>query len=97
MYSEILEKTGCSSKSSSAAQLKCLRHLPFDKFNSSVAATSWMPAVDGEIIPMAPSQQVNSGTFVKVPLLIGANVSFQSLRLSRSQRSGVEFSISWDA
>lgn len=73
-YSEILEKTGCSSKSSSAAELECLRQLPFDKFNSSVAATSWSPVIDGQLIPMAPSQSLNSSTFVKIPLLIGANV-----------------------
>ncbi|GAA5837771.1 hypothetical protein JCM3766R1_000579 [Sporobolomyces carnicolor] len=73
IYEEILRNSGCSSKSSSAAQLKCLRQLPFDKFNSSVASTSWSPTVDGEIIAMAPSQQVNEATFVKVPILIGAN------------------------
>ena len=84
MYSEILKKTGCSSRSSSAKELDCLRQLPFDKLNSSVAETSWSPVVDGEFIPMAPSQQVNEGTFVKVPLLIGANVSaLPSSRLHR--------------
>ncbi|GAA6022851.1 hypothetical protein JCM11491_007018 [Sporobolomyces phaffii] len=73
LYSEILEQSGCSAKSSSSAELECLRQLPFDKFNSSVAETSWSPVVDGEIIPRAPSDQVNASTFVKVPLLIGAN------------------------
>ncbi|GAA5994971.1 hypothetical protein JCM5350_001071 [Sporobolomyces pararoseus] len=89
MYSEILKNSGCSSKSSAAAQLKCLRQLPFDKFNSSVAATSWMPVIDGEIIAMAPSQQVNAGTFAKVPLLIGANTdegtAFGSRGLNNTQ------------
>lgn len=83
IYEEILRNSGCSSKSSSAAQLKCLRQLPFDKFNSSVASTSWSPTVDGEIIAMAPSQQVNEATFVKVPILIGANVSFSGRIPSR--------------
>ncbi|GAA5939261.1 uncharacterized protein JCM15063_004469 [Sporobolomyces koalae] len=73
MYAEILDKTGCSSHSSESGQLECLRNLDFDKFNSSVAATSWMPAIDGELVPMAPTQQVDGSTFVKVPLLIGAN------------------------
>ncbi|GAA5824315.1 hypothetical protein JCM5353_007020 [Sporobolomyces roseus] len=89
MYSEILKKTGCSSRSSSAKQLDCLRQLPFDKFNSSVAETSWSPVIDGEFIPMAPSQQVNEGTFIKVPLLIGANTdegtAFGSRGLNNTQ------------
>ncbi|GAA6061459.1 hypothetical protein JCM10212_005662 [Sporobolomyces blumeae] len=72
-YASILKNTGCSSHSSESKQLECLRKLPFDEFNSSVAATSWMPAVDGEIVPMRPSQQLEAGAFVKVPILIGAN------------------------
>jgi len=73
-YSNILDKSGCE-KGDNEKELKCLRDLSFDKFNSSVAGTYWRPVVDGSLLPMLSSQQIAEGNFVKVPLLLGSNVS----------------------
>ncbi|GAA5950607.1 hypothetical protein JCM3765_000548 [Sporobolomyces pararoseus] len=73
-YSMILDKAGCKDENGDdSAQLKCLRNLDFDKFNSSVAGTYWRPVVDGSLLPELSSQQINKGNFVKVPLLLGTN------------------------
>lgn len=82
----ILEKAGCADQNGDdSAQIKCLRDLDFDKFNSSVAGTFWRPVVDGSLLPELSSQQLEKGDFVKVPLLLGTNVSMSSFRGIRRQ------------
>lgn len=67
-FDEVAQNAGCGD---AADVLKCLRGVSLDTFNSSAAAFSWSPVVDGGIIPAFPSDVVKNGSFVKVPLLIG--------------------------
>ena len=71
-YDEILNSTGCEHVISS---LDCLRALPFEKWNASISAYSsngtWVPVVDGGIVPMYPTDQLAYQRFVQVPLLLG--------------------------
>ncbi|KPV71564.1 uncharacterized protein RHOBADRAFT_47745 [Rhodotorula graminis WP1] len=69
-FDEVAKNAGCGDADD---VLKCLRGVSLDTFNSSAAAYSWSPVVDGGIIPAFPSDIVKNGSFVKVPLLIGAN------------------------
>ncbi|ORY88278.1 alpha/beta-hydrolase [Leucosporidium creatinivorum] len=72
-YDSILQATGCSNSTANGTALACLRGLSAEAFNSSVAGTSWMPVIDGEIVPDYPTAQMEEGRFVQVPLLLGAN------------------------
>lgn len=73
-FDSILLAAGCSN-ASDANPLACLRGLSAEKFNSSIAGTSWMPSIDGGIVPTWPSEQLAQGKFVQVPLLVGGEPS----------------------
>lgn len=72
MYTKIVEKAGCANETSALA---CLRALPFDAWNASIAVTGtfrWNPVRDGGLVGMgSPTAQLKEGRFVQVPLLIG--------------------------
>ena len=57
--------------------LQCLRDLPFEKLNAIINQTGisdgWTPQVDNDIIVRQSSDQIRDGSFVRVPMIIGAN------------------------
>ncbi|KZT75141.1 alpha/beta-hydrolase [Daedalea quercina L-15889] len=56
--------------------LGCLRDVPFDTLNTAINttnATGWVPTLDGDFIAKFPSQQLDSGNYVHVPIISGAN------------------------
>ncbi|GAA5917748.1 hypothetical protein JCM6882_001313 [Rhodosporidiobolus microsporus] len=69
-FDAIVEETGCSG---AGDKLDCLRGLSLEAFNSSAAGYSFGPVVDGQLVPMSPTQSLREGKFVKVPLMLGAN------------------------
>ncbi|KAH8732265.1 Alpha/Beta hydrolase protein [Phaeosphaeriaceae sp. PMI808] len=76
-YNELIRRTNCASQTS---PLECLRALPADQLNTAINTTSatlnitsWMPVVDGDFIKERTSRQLETGQFVKVPIIDGAN------------------------
>jgi carboxylesterase type B len=75
-YNAIISRVNCSS---SWDTLACLRTIPYEELNAAInstvdqANTNWWPIVDGDFIRKYTSLQLESGDFVKVPVLIGAN------------------------
>ncbi|BGP19509.1 hypothetical protein JCM10213_006329 [Rhodosporidiobolus nylandii] len=69
-FDAVVEGTGCSDAKDSLA---CLRTVPLEKLNSTAAPYTWDPVVDGELISALPSDTLAADSFIKVPLLIGAN------------------------
>ncbi|OQD66298.1 hypothetical protein PENDEC_c052G03691 [Penicillium decumbens] len=53
--------------------LQCLRAAPFDTLNSAFSSLSFLPVIDGTLVPEYTSVALSKGLFVKVPLLIGTN------------------------
>ncbi|GKT51246.1 lipase 1 [Colletotrichum spaethianum] len=72
-YDTIVDKTNCTSATST---LECLRGVPTwtlsDIFNAT-ANPGFTGVVDGEFLEAARHELVNEGKFTRVPLLIGAN------------------------
>ncbi|KFG77662.1 putative extracellular lipase [Metarhizium anisopliae] len=69
-YESVLKAINCTDASDT---LKCLRAAPFDTLNTAFASLSFLPVIDGTLVPEYSSTALASGRFVKVPLLIGAN------------------------
>lgn len=73
-YQALTASAGCSTASS---PLDCLRNLPYASLNQILNTTQfagiWNPQIDGDIIKRYSSQQLADGSFVKVPIIIGAN------------------------
>ncbi|PVH73308.1 putative extracellular lipase [Cadophora sp. DSE1049] len=69
-YQSILTATNCTT---SHDTLQCLREAPFDVLNTAFAAASFLPTIDGGLIPEYNSVALAKGNFVKVPLIIGSN------------------------
>lgn len=73
-YRNLSSSTGCDTISDSLA---CLRNLPFAELNAVLNTTAfrsiWMPQIDGDIIERYSSEQLDDGSFVHVPVIIGAN------------------------
>lgn len=71
-YDVVVKTTGCSTADD---QISCLRGLPFDTLNNVLNATAgyFQPVIDGDFLATLPSKQLESGAFVHVPFLIGAN------------------------
>jgi carboxylesterase type B len=67
---KILKETGCTEAKD---QLSCLRAVPAEALRSvsQILPTAWV--VDGELLTSTGSRLIESGSFVKVPLLIGSN------------------------
>ncbi|GAA5824736.1 hypothetical protein JCM11251_005320 [Rhodosporidiobolus azoricus] len=70
LFDSVAEGTGCAG---SGNVLNCIRGLSLEEFNKTASAYSFSPVIDGGIIPSYPSDQWKSGSYVKVPLLLGAN------------------------
>lgn len=73
-YNNLTEQAGCSK---AADSLQCLRQVPFANLNAVIntatLSTIWLPQIDGDIIQRHSSQQVVDGSFVRVPIILGAN------------------------
>ncbi|KAF5718612.1 carboxylesterase family [Fusarium mundagurra] len=59
-------------------KLQCLRALPFSQLNAAVNSSEdltqrWHPVVDGSFIPARPTEMLANGSFLKVPIIVGAN------------------------
>ncbi|KAF2477571.1 cholinesterase [Lindgomyces ingoldianus] len=66
---------GCGKATS---KLDCLRAIPFDTLNNWINSTAgmnlrWSPIIDGDLIQRKTSVQLQSGDFVHVPIIDGAN------------------------
>ncbi|KAF2270245.1 alpha/beta-hydrolase [Lojkania enalia] len=66
---------GCNNSSSI---LDCLRTISYDTLNAWINSTasyafSWQPIIDGDFIQGKTSLQLDSGAFVHVPIISGAN------------------------
>lgn len=72
-YDNFVANTSCSSAEDT---LSCVRSLPFSILNDYFNRTgggAFVPMIDSDFIATWPSDQLNKGNFVKVPLLIGTN------------------------
>lgn len=69
-FENLTRTVGCWTSSS---QLACLRNLTSTQLFDSNYTVTWNPIVDGDFLTAYPSQLAANGTFVHVPLLIGAN------------------------
>lgn len=68
--------TSCASTVGTPEAIDCLRTAPFDEINTAINVTGvgpWPPALDNDFIADFPANQLASGNFVQVPILIGAN------------------------
>jgi carboxylesterase type B len=63
-------------------QLSCLRNLSSEELFAAQTSQTWNPIVDGDFLTDYPSSLMPTGSFIKVPLLVGANTD-----------EGVSFSI----
>lgn len=71
-YEGIVAEAGCSQ---AEKKLDCLRALPFtvlnNVLNQTAYNTGWEPTIDGDFVARYPSQQVEDGSFVRVPIIAG--------------------------
>ncbi|TID19972.1 putative mitochondrial carrier [Venturia nashicola] len=80
LYDAISAQAGCNNTINS---LECLRAIPFETLNSVIngttkasngaSLTDFSPTVDGDFIARYTSLQMADGSFVKVPIISGAN------------------------
>jgi carboxylesterase type B len=73
-YDKLVAATNCSA--STNGTLQCLRDLPCEAINAALngtAAGSFFPYVDGDLIQGSLYDQLESGAFVKVPIIAGTN------------------------
>jgi len=78
MYNGLLSRTNCTANS--AKSLACLRQVPAAQLHAAINATTlplnvngFQPIIDYDFIQKPTSIQLNSGQFVHVPILSGAN------------------------
>lgn len=72
-YQALVDNVNCTSAED---VLACLRHVPFDALNTAVNttdATVWLPVLDGDFVARSASYQLESGDYVHVPIISGAN------------------------
>ena len=71
-YNEVVSTAGCAG---TADTLECLRQVPFANLNAVLNNTqySWAPYLDGDLNQRLGSEQLKDGSFVKVPIIDGAN------------------------
>jgi carboxylesterase type B len=69
-FENLTRTVGCWTVSN---QLACLRNLTSQELFNSNYSVTWNPIVDGDFLTASPSQLAAEGSFVHVPILIGAN------------------------
>ncbi|KAF5615205.1 alpha beta-hydrolase [Fusarium sp. NRRL 25303] len=69
-YESVLKATNCTHAHD---KLQCLRAAPFETLDTTFTELSFLPVIDGTLVPEYTSTALAKGSFVKVPLLIGAN------------------------
>ncbi|KAL9080662.1 MAG: hypothetical protein Q9157_000638 [Trypethelium eluteriae] len=71
-YDDVISSAGCGD---AADSLDCLRQVPFATLNAVLNNTdySWDPFLDGDLNQRYGSEQLKDGSFVKVPIIDGAN------------------------
>ncbi|KAL1311459.1 hypothetical protein AAFC00_004404 [Neodothiora populina] len=87
-YQAMLNATNCTTAIDSVA---CLRAAPFDVLNATIASLSFLPVVDGGLVPSYNSIALKKGNFVKVPLLIGTNTNEGTLFAGSGVNTSKEF------
>ncbi|GLA56055.1 hypothetical protein CBS76997_11175 [Aspergillus niger] len=72
---QIADEAGCSQ---AIRKLDCLRRTLFTVLNNILNTTAndtlpynWRPTMDGDFVARYPSEQLDTGDFVKVPIMIG--------------------------
>lgn len=83
-FTQVASLAGCASNGNAqgGATIQCLRKLSMDQLwsitdevhNAYSARTNgdlWLPAVDGDFIPAAPSQLISQGRFTQMPIVAG--------------------------
>lgn len=69
-FQNLTRTVGCWSSSD---RLACLRSLTSEQLFNSNYSVTWNPIVDGDFLTAYPSDLAANGSFVEVPILIGAN------------------------
>jgi carboxylesterase type B len=87
-YQTLLAATNCTDAHNTVA---CLRTAPFEVLNTTFAKLPFLAVVDGTLIPEYNSIALAKGNFVKVPLLIGANMDDGKLFAGYGVNSTAEF------
>ncbi|KAJ5214782.1 Carboxylesterase type B active site protein [Penicillium cf. viridicatum] len=89
MYNAVLNATGC--KDVIGSSLDCLRNADAEVLDPVFANKSWMPVIDGNLIPTYSSLSLKAGNFLKVPLLIGANTNEGTAFIGSGVKTSEEF------
>lgn len=71
-FDDVVSSAGCTG---TADALDCLRQVPFATLNAVLNNSdyTWFPYYDGDLNQRPGSQQLQDGSFVKVPIIDGAN------------------------
>ncbi|KAI0447217.1 alpha/beta-hydrolase [Xylaria telfairii] len=69
-FDNLTRTVGCAD---AADRLACLRGIPPDDLFAARGSNYWNPLVDGGFLTDYPSALAGSGSFIKVPLLLGSN------------------------
>ncbi|PNS17192.1 hypothetical protein CAC42_7246 [Sphaceloma murrayae] len=76
-FDALVRAAGCSAANSTESPLDCLRSIPLFVLNNILNTTQfnsgWSPTIDGDFIARRGSEQLADGSFVKVPIIDGAN------------------------
>ncbi|EIN05235.1 alpha/beta-hydrolase [Punctularia strigosozonata HHB-11173 SS5] len=73
-FDAIVNATGCAGEADVVA---CLRAVPLEAYIAATNVTNmppWGPTVDGSFITGSVTAAIQSGKFIKVPMLLGANL-----------------------
>ena len=87
-YQALLAAANCTDALNTLA---CLRAAPFEALDTTFAKLSFLPVVDGTLIPEFNSVALSKGNFVKVPLLIGSNTDEGKLFAGYGVNTTAEF------
>jgi carboxylesterase type B len=76
-----VRNTSCASTIGTVEAIFCLRDAPLEELNTFLNSTGsngfnaivWPPVLDNDFVADFPANQLSSGKFVRVPILIGAN------------------------
>jgi len=76
LYDNLTQQAGCAKETDT---LKCMRQVPYEQIKELVAdptfGDKFQPSVDGDFIARWPSEQLEEGAFVKVPIISGSTTS----------------------